>query len=65
MLLAIFTIELPAEMSRASFPPVHGGGRDTNSVVTVSQDCRPHSIQLQRLVQEPRGYVVFFLNLLN
>ena len=26
---------------RASFPPVHGGGRDTNTVVTVSQDSRP------------------------
>jgi hypothetical protein len=26
---------------RASFPPVHGGGRDTNAVVTVSQDSRP------------------------
>jgi hypothetical protein len=26
---------------RASFPQVHGGGRDTNSVVTVSQDSCP------------------------
>jgi hypothetical protein len=26
---------------RASFPPVHGGGRDTNSVVMVLQDSRP------------------------
>jgi hypothetical protein len=26
---------------RASFPPVHGGGRDTNVVVTVSQDSCP------------------------
>jgi hypothetical protein len=25
----------------ASFPQVHGGGRDTNAVVTVSQDSRP------------------------
>jgi hypothetical protein len=25
----------------ASFPPVHGGGRDTNAVVTVLQDSRP------------------------
>jgi hypothetical protein len=25
----------------ASFPPVHGGGRDTSAVVTVSQDSRP------------------------
>jgi hypothetical protein len=27
--------------SWASFPPVHGGGRDTNAVVTVSQDSCP------------------------
>jgi hypothetical protein len=26
---------------RVSFPPVHGGGRDTNTVVMVSQDSRP------------------------
>jgi hypothetical protein len=26
---------------RASFPPVHSGGRVTNTVVTVSQDSRP------------------------
>jgi hypothetical protein len=38
---AVSTIELPAETPRASFPPVHGGGRDTNTVVTVSQDSRP------------------------
>jgi hypothetical protein len=34
----IFTIELPDETPRASFPPVHGGGRDTNSLIKVSQD---------------------------
>jgi hypothetical protein len=27
--------------SRASFPSVHGGSRDTNAVVTVSQDSHP------------------------
>jgi hypothetical protein len=27
--------------SRASFPLVHGGGRDTNAIVTISQDSRP------------------------
>jgi hypothetical protein len=27
--------------SRASFPSVHGGGHDTNAVVTISQDSRP------------------------
>ena len=27
--------------SRASFPPVHCGERDTNAIVTVSQDSRP------------------------
>jgi hypothetical protein len=25
----------------ASFPPVHGGDRDTNAIVTVSQDSHP------------------------
>jgi hypothetical protein len=29
------------KMSRASFPPVHGGDRDTNTVVMVSQDSCP------------------------
>jgi hypothetical protein len=29
------------KMPRSSFPPVHGGGRDTNAVVTVSQDSHP------------------------
>jgi hypothetical protein len=47
----------------ASFPPVHGGGRDTNAVVTVSQDSRPHSIQLQWLAQEPWGCVVYLKSL--
>jgi hypothetical protein len=41
MLPAVSTIELPAETLRASFPPVHGGDRDTNAVVTISQDTRP------------------------
>jgi hypothetical protein len=35
--LSSFRLKTPS----ASFPPVHGGGRDTNAVVTVSQDCRP------------------------
>jgi hypothetical protein len=35
--LSSFWLKTP----RASFPPVHGGGRDTNIVVTVSQDSRP------------------------
>jgi hypothetical protein len=29
------------KMARASFPPLHGGGRDANTVVTVSQDSHP------------------------
>jgi hypothetical protein len=40
-LLAVSTIELPAVTPRASFPSVHGGGRDRNAVVTVSQDFSP------------------------
>jgi hypothetical protein len=35
--LSSFRLKTP----RASFPPVHGGGRDTNAVVTVLQDSRP------------------------
>jgi hypothetical protein len=35
------SIELSAETLRASFPPVHDGGRDTSAVVMVSQDSRP------------------------
>jgi hypothetical protein len=30
-----------SKTSWASFPPVHGGGHDTNTVVTVSQDSCP------------------------
>jgi hypothetical protein len=41
MLPAISTIELPVQTLWVSFPPVHGGGHDTNSVVTVLQDSRP------------------------
>ena len=37
----VSTIDVPAETPQASFPSVHGGGRDTNAVVTVSQDSRP------------------------
>jgi hypothetical protein len=59
MLPAVSTIELLAEMPWASFPPVHGGGRDTNSIVTVSQDVAPLGTILQRLAQEPRVMVGF------
>jgi hypothetical protein len=41
---------------RASFPPVHGGGRDTNVVVTVSQASRPTRYNYKWLTQEPRGW---------
>jgi hypothetical protein len=40
MLPAVSTIELLAETPQASFPSIHGGSRDTNAVVTVSQDFR-------------------------
>jgi hypothetical protein len=56
---AVSTIELPTETPWASFPPIHSGGRGTNVVLTVSQDSRPHLVQLQWLAQEPRGCVVF------
>jgi hypothetical protein len=35
--LSSFRLKTP----RALFPLVHGGGHDTNAVVTVSQDSRP------------------------
>jgi hypothetical protein len=35
--LSSFRLKTP----RASFPPVHSGGCDTNAVVMVSQDSRP------------------------
>jgi hypothetical protein len=50
--------------SRALFPPVHGGGHDTNAVVTVSQDSHRVRYNYNGLAQEPRGCVVF-LNSLN
>jgi hypothetical protein len=34
-------IELPAETPQTSFPPIYSGDRDTNSIVTTSQDSRP------------------------
>jgi hypothetical protein len=37
----VSTIDVPAETPQASFPSVHGGGHDTNAVVTVSLDYRP------------------------
>jgi hypothetical protein len=43
---------------RASFPSVHGGGRDTNAVVTVSQDSRPTRYNYKGS-QERRGVVCF------
>jgi hypothetical protein len=46
-------------LKHCSFPPVHDGDRETNSVVTISRDSRPPSVQLQRLVQELRGCAIF------
>jgi hypothetical protein len=43
----------------ASFPPVHGGGRDTNAVVTVSQDSRPTRYNYNDS-RKSRGVVCFY-----
>jgi hypothetical protein len=59
MLPTVSTIELPTKMLQASFPLVHSGGCDTNSVVTVSQDSHPLGKLLQRFAQEPRVVVGF------
>jgi hypothetical protein len=56
---AASTIELPAHTPWASFPPVHGGSRDTNSVVTVSQDSRPTQYNYNDS-HKSRGVVWFF-----
>jgi hypothetical protein len=55
----VSTIELPAETSRALFPLVHGGGRDTNSVVTVSQDSHPTRYNYNHSCKS-RGVMWFF-----
>jgi hypothetical protein len=57
---AVSTIELPAKTSRTLFPPVHGGGRDTNSVVTISQDSRPTRYYNYNESHKSRGVVWFF-----
>ena len=54
MLPGIFTIKLPAELSRALFPPVHGGSHTTNGVGVVSQDYKPRRVQ-QWCAQAPSG----------
>ena len=45
MLPAVFTIKLPAEMPRALFPLVHGGGHNTNAVGLILQDYKPSDVQ--------------------
>jgi hypothetical protein len=61
MLLAVSTFELLAKTPGASFPPIHGGGRDTNTVDMVSQDFRSTRYNYNGLT-ESRG-VVFFSKL--
>jgi hypothetical protein len=60
-LLAISTIELPAEMLWASFHPVHGGDCDTNAIVMVSQESHPLSIITMARARANR-LCGFFLN---
>jgi hypothetical protein len=62
MLPAVSTIELPTETQRASFPPVHDGGRDTNAVVTSRKTLAPLDTIMARARAE--GLVVY-LNSLN
>jgi hypothetical protein len=65
MLPAVSIIELSAEMPRALFPPVHGGGRDTNSIVMVSQDSPPTRYNITMAHTRADGFCGFFLNSLN
>jgi hypothetical protein len=55
----VFIIELLTETARALFPPVHGDGCDTNSVVTASQDHRPTRYNYNRS-RKRQGIVWFF-----
>jgi hypothetical protein len=55
----VFTNELLTETSWASFPLVHGGCRDTNSIVTVSQDSRPTRYNITMIRTRAEGYVGF------
>jgi hypothetical protein len=57
MLPAVFTIELPAKTPRASFPLVHGSGCITNAIDMVLKTLTPLDAILQRLAQEPRGFM--------
>jgi hypothetical protein len=59
MLPVVSTIDLLAERLWASFPLVHCGGRDTNAVVTVSQDSRPTWYNYNGS-RKSRGVVLFF-----
>jgi hypothetical protein len=43
----------------ASFPPVHGGSRETNAVLTVSQDSHPTRYNYNDS-RKSRGVVWFF-----
>jgi hypothetical protein len=45
--------------SWALFTPVHGGGRDTNAVITVSQDSRPTRYHYNGS-RKSRGVVLFY-----
>jgi hypothetical protein len=42
-----------------SFPPVHGGGRDTNTVVTFSQDSHPPTRYNYNGSRKSRGVLWF------
>jgi hypothetical protein len=55
----VFTIELPVETPRASFPPVHGDDSVTNAVDTVSQDSRSTSYNITKARARAEGFVDF------
>jgi hypothetical protein len=60
MLPAVITIKLSAETSWALFPLVHGGGRDINLVVMVSQDSRPTWYNIIAARARAEGFRGFF-----
>jgi hypothetical protein len=53
--LVVFMIELLAQTSWDSFPPVHGGSHSTNTIGVILQDYEPHSVQYNDGRKHQRG----------
>jgi hypothetical protein len=56
----VFTIKILTETSLDSFPLIHDGGRDTNSIVTVSQDPCPTRYNMTTAHARAEGFCGLF-----